>query len=82
MIRVLTGVCFIGAAIAGFLGVTWLAVPGLTVALLAVYARELFPLRSIHGLAGPVGSLILGVLLALVLVALAFGVGRLIGSAV
>ena len=77
----LTGACIVGAAIAGFLGVSWIAVPGVAVVILALFARDLFPLTPIHGLAGPVGSLILAVLLACVLVALAFGLGRLVGLA-
>lgn len=81
MSRFLIGVCIIGAAIAGFLGVSWIAVPGLAVLILALSARDLFPLRPIHGLAGPVGSLILAFLLACALVALSFGLGRLLDLA-
>lgn len=79
MIRILVGACFGGAAVAGFLGWNWLTVPVLAVVILGIMHREVFPLTPIHGLAGPVGSLVLAVLLAAVLVALAFGGGRLVG---
>lgn len=81
MSRFLFGVCIIGAAVAGFLGWSWLTVPVLAVLILVAFARELFPLTPIHGIAGPVGSLILAFLLSSVLVALAFGLGRLLGLA-
>jgi len=81
MSRIPVGVCFIGAAVAGFLGWAWLTVPVLAVLILALFARELFPLRPIHGIAGPLGSLILAYLAACVLIALAFGLGRLLGLA-
>jgi hypothetical protein len=81
MSRFLFGACIAGAAVAGFLGWGWLTVPGVAVLILVVFAREVFPLRPIHGIAGPVGSLILAFLLSCVLVALAFGAGRLLGLA-
>jgi hypothetical protein len=77
----LIGVCIIGAAIAGLFGVSWFTVPVLGLVIIALSGRELFPLRPIHGIAGPVGGLILAYLLACVLVALAFGLGRLLGLA-
>ena len=81
MSRLLFGACIGIAAVAGFLGWGWLTVPVLAVLILVVFAHELFPLTSIHGIAGPVGSLILAFLLSCVLVALAFGLGRLLGLA-
>ena len=82
MSRFLFAVCIIGAAVAGFLGWGWTAVPVVAVLILVVFARELFPLAPIHGIAGPVGSLVLAFLISCVLVALAFGLGRLLALAI
>ena len=56
-----------------------LTVPAVALLMLAAFASEVFPLRAIHGIADPIGSLVLAVLLSNVVVALAFGLGRLLG---